>query len=184
MPQCKTAAHMATVPGHICCACRALPSYKAGQMCYPFRLGIENTCHALDASLPSCLGIAQGATYEKAIAGGCQKIHAGVIHHPKALMRDLDLVIASPQRHCLKPHAPSHRASTICNLKWICCGLQGNRSRHWLRKLKSRYYSSTAPDGACRLSAMAWDQLRARLWVLHLNLKAWRQMRWGLWASH
>ena len=150
----------------------------------PLNIGIEDTCHALNALLPSCRGIAQGATYKKAIAGGCQEVHAGIIHHPKALMRDLDLMTASPQRHCLKAYTPSHRASTICNLKWICCGLQGSKSRHWLRKLKSGYHSNKAPDGAYRLSAMAWDQLRARRWDVHLNHKDWRQMRWGLWASH
>lgn len=108
-------------------------------------IGIEDTRHALNAFLPSCLGILQGATYEKAIAGGCQEVHAGIIHHPKALMRDLDLMTASPQCHCLKSYAPSHRASTICNLKWICCGLQGPKSRHCLTKLKSGYHSDKAP---------------------------------------
>ena len=47
-------------------------------------------------SVPLCLGTAQGTTYEEAIAGGRQEIHAGVVHHPKALMRDPDLVIATP----------------------------------------------------------------------------------------
>ena len=142
-------------------------------------IGIEDTRHALNAFLPSCLGILQGATYEKAIAGGCQEVHAGIIHHPKALMRDLDLMTASPQCHCLKAYAPSHRASTICNLKWICFGLQGSKSS---LPHKAQVW---VPLQTKHIGSVQWHGTSCKQGVgMCIYHKGWRQMRWGVWASH
>jgi hypothetical protein len=68
------------------------------------------------------------SAHKEAVTGRRQEVHAGVVHHAKALVGDSDAVAVAAQYQCLEAYAAGHCPRPICDLKGVCRRLQGNQS--------------------------------------------------------